>query len=442
MADRPRIAVVSPFLDKRHGTERCVAEQVERLAYNYGYDVHIYSQRVEDIEGLCDMKSGLQSEEAEPCKQGDEMTIGNGEKGIGLRVPAPGRIVWHRVPDIPGPYLVRYIWWFISNHLRRWWDTRIRGLCYDLIYSPGINCLDADVIVVYHVFSEFYNRIKDGLRLIKKPVTSWPWLIHRHLYYRLIIALERRIYHNPRLTLGSLSSTVSSLVYLHFKKTSCVIYPGVDSAVFNPETRYSRRAEARARFGISNNQFALLIIGNDWHEKGLSCLLEAMGLLKDLSLLLLVRGRDERAPYERAIEKLGLTGMVRFLDRLPDVVQFYAAADLYVGPSLYDSFAIPVAEAMACGLPVIASIQAGVSEIVTDGENGFILRDPKDVEGLAEKIRLLYEDTDMCSRLGQKAAQTISQFTWERNALQIQTLLGKALSQKQQVCGWLKERMG
>jgi UDP-glucose:(heptosyl)LPS alpha-1,3-glucosyltransferase len=167
-----------------------------------------------------------------------------------------------------------------------------------------------------------------------------------------------------------------------------------------------------------------------------------MGLLKDLSLLLLVRGRDERAPYERAIEKLGLTGMVRFLDRLPDVVQFYAAADLYVGPSLYDSFAIPVAEAMACGLPVIASIQAGVSEIVTDGENGFILRDPKDVEGLAEKIRLLYEDTDMCSRLGQKAAQTISQFTWERNALQIQTLLGKALSQKQQVCGWLKERMG
>ena len=49
MPDKRCIAVVSPFLDKRHGTERCVAEQVERLAQEYGYEVHVYSQRVEDM---------------------------------------------------------------------------------------------------------------------------------------------------------------------------------------------------------------------------------------------------------------------------------------------------------------------------------------------------------------------------------------------------------
>ena len=45
------IAVVTPFLDKSHGTERCVAEQVERLARDYGYEVHVYSRRVEDMAG-------------------------------------------------------------------------------------------------------------------------------------------------------------------------------------------------------------------------------------------------------------------------------------------------------------------------------------------------------------------------------------------------------
>ena len=83
LSARPRIAVVTPFLYKRHGTERCVAEQVERLVAEYGYEVHVYSERVEDVG-------------------------------------AP--ITWHRVPTFPGPHLFRYVWWFLANHLWRWWD--------------------------------------------------------------------------------------------------------------------------------------------------------------------------------------------------------------------------------------------------------------------------------------------------------------------------------
>lgn len=70
-----RIAVVSPFIDKRHGTERCIAEQVERLACDYGYEIHIYSQRVKDISVTTD------------C----------------------GCIIWHRIPSIPGPHPV-WLW--------------------------------------------------------------------------------------------------------------------------------------------------------------------------------------------------------------------------------------------------------------------------------------------------------------------------------------------
>ena len=159
MTAKRRIAVVSPFLDKRHGTERCVAEQIERLARDYGYEVHLYSQRVEDVD-----------------------------EGGG------GGIVWHRVPAAPGPGLVRYLWWFAANHLWRWWDERIRRMKYDLLYSPGINCLNAQAISVHIVFAEFRERVAPNLEFWRNPIATWPRILHRRLYYRLIIALERRVY--------------------------------------------------------------------------------------------------------------------------------------------------------------------------------------------------------------------------------------------------------
>ena len=96
-------------------------------------------------------------------------------------------------------------------------------------------------------------------------------------------------------------------------------------------------------------------------------------------------------------------------------MQFYAAADAYVGPSLEDAYGLPILEAMACGLPVIASSKAGASEIIQDGSNGIILRDPQDVQELATKIRSLVEDRDLCIRLGEQASFTAQQHSWSRN---------------------------
>ena len=78
--------------------------------------------------------------------------------------------------------------------------------------------------------------------------------------------------------------------------------------------------------------------------------------------------------------------------RAKDVEFYYAAADAYVGPSLEDTFALPAAEAMACGLPVIISARAGASDIVHDGVDALVLNDPKDAAALATMIRRLYAD--------------------------------------------------
>ena len=404
-----RLAVVSPFIDKRHGTERCVAEQVERLAREYGYEIHIYSQRVEDVEGVV-----TREKTAPEAPQGR------------------GHIVWHRIPDIPGPHILKYLWWFVANHLWRWWDQRVRGIRYDLVYSPGINCLDVDVVAVHIVFAEFYRRVREDLRLTRNPVRSWPRLLHRHLYYRLIMALEERVYPRPEVNIAAVSGLTAREVVHHyraFRDDVRVVHNSVDLERFTPEKRQQRRGEARQQLGLLPSHLGLILVGNDWKKKGLETLILALSSLP-AEVVALVVGRDDPAPFLPLLKRSGTEARVRFLPPRPDVEFYYAAADVYVGPSLHDSFALPPLEAMACGLPVVTSINNGGAEIITHGVDGFVLRDARDPEELAHIIAHLYEDPDLRQRIGENAARTARAYTWEKNAKQMHALFTEVLARK------------
>jgi glycosyltransferase involved in cell wall biosynthesis len=363
MPGKPRLAVVSPFLDKRHGTERCVVEQIERLARDY--EVHVYSNRVEDLD--------------------------------------PAAIVWHRIPALPGPHLFAYCWWFLANQLWRWWDQRVRGLRYDLVYSPGINCPDADVISVHIVFSEFYERVRDDLKLRKNSVKTWPRLMHRHLYYSLITMLECRYYTREDVAFVVVAKKVGDDLQRFYGRKSklSVVYYGSDPSRFGHASRIGLRPHARQLLGLAEKAFAVLLIGNDWKNKGLPCLLEAVARLDAPDICILAVGSDTIAPYASVIRRHGLQSRVQFLPIRPDVEFYYAAADVYVGPSLEDAFAMPPLEAMACGLPVIVSRQAGVSEVITHGMDGFILEDPRDA-GLLTSLAI-FTTTSFCDNVWERA---------------------------------------
>jgi len=387
----PRIAVVSPFLDKRHGTERCVAEQVERLARDY--EVHIYSNRVEDID---------------------------------LR-----RIVWHRIPALPGPHLLAYAWWLFANHVRRWWDKRFGGLPCDLTYTPGINCFNADVISVHIVFREFYRQARYDLRFAGHPIRFWPRLLHRRIYYYLLMALERPVYGGKSVLLTGVSAKVARdlQAYRRFECPPAVIVYGSDAQRFNPETRRKLRAQARRALNVQHD-LCLLLVGNDWKKKGLPCVLEALGRIAQLSVQLLVVGSDNVGPYQSTLARLHLQDRVAFFPLRPDVEFYYAAADLYVGPSLEDAFAMPPLEAMACGVPSIVSSQAGVSEIITSGVDGFVISDPRGSGKLADLIALLYDQQALRQKMGEAAARTAVQYTWDSNAAQLRTLFEQVLARR------------
>jgi UDP-glucose:(heptosyl)LPS alpha-1,3-glucosyltransferase len=174
----------------------------------------------------------------------------------------------------------------------------------------------------------------------------------------------------------------------------------------------------------------LLVVGNDWRNKGLPTLIDALSELPDLPIDLLVVGRDDFGPFVPAIHEKLLDDRVRFLPPRKDVEFYYAAADAYAGPSLEDTFALPASEAMACGLPVIISSRAGASSLITHGRDGFILDDPTDAKKLAALVRSLYEDPDLRERMGQSAAATAANYTWARSAQELSAIFQQVLARK------------
>jgi glycosyltransferase involved in cell wall biosynthesis len=85
---------------------------------------------------------------------------------------------------------------------------------------------------------------------------------------------------------------------------------------------------------------------------------------------------------------------------------------------------------MACGMPVIVSRAAGVSEIITHGKDGLVLEDPTDAATLAQVIRQLCDEPEFCDRLGREAAVTARAYTWEQNAQQMRELFERVMAQK------------
>jgi UDP-glucose:(heptosyl)LPS alpha-1,3-glucosyltransferase len=391
-----RLAVVSPFVDRQHGTERALAELLERLAQNYRCEIHLYAQSVED----------LQTNTPQPARSTEF-----------------GFIVWHKVLSVPGPHLVQFLAWMFLNGLLRKWHRVFRGASYDLVVSPGINCLRPNVVIVhalFHRLRELAREQNNGLA----ARASFFRRLHRRVYYGVLSTLERRIYGDPAIAIAAVSRRTAGLMKEYFHREDVRVIPnGVDTTHFSADARLARRADARKRRLIRDQDFVLLLIGNDWRVKGLLTVLEAMAALSVLPIRLMVVGDDDRESVGAHALQLGLQDHCRWEHTKTDVLDFYAAADVYVSPTREDSFGLPVAEAMACGLPVISSVFAGVADKIQDGIDGFLLQDPRDVHALSRLIQVLYSEPDLRSRMGAAAARTALEWTWDCNAEAVWKLL-------------------
>jgi len=212
-----------------------------------------------------------------------------------------------------------------------------------------------------------------------------------------------------------------------------VVYNGVDLNQFNPKVRILHREKVREELGIGKEEILLLFIGMNFARKGLRTIIESLSILKSHHpiIKLLVLGKDSVRPYEKMAKRLGVKDRVMFLGFTRHPEKYYGASDIFVFSSLYDSFANVHLEAMACGLPVITSKTAGGSELIKDGMNGFVLKDPLDSKELSRLIALCIPKRQ---EMGQEAANIARHFSVERNSKKMLGIYEEILREKESEC--------
>jgi D-inositol-3-phosphate glycosyltransferase len=210
-----------------------------------------------------------------------------------------------------------------------------------------------------------------------------------------------------------------------------VIPLGVDLERFQPRDR----ATARRALGVGTDERILLAIGRIQPLKGLDILIRALADMTDRTgVRLLVIGGDDRAQPEIArlratADEVGVADAVAFVGPVPhgDLPVYYNAADLVVVPSFYESFGLVAVEAMASGVPVVASRVGGLASTVADGRTGYLIpwRCP---EPFAEKIELLLRNEPLRLALGAAGVERMQAYSWRSVAERLRTLYAEAVA--------------
>lgn len=244
--------------------------------------------------------------------------------------------------------------------------------------------------------------------------------------HRAILGIEEAIFDpaNTRVivTNSELSKTIIGRNHAFPGDRIHVVYNGVDLRTFSPGDVSQSSADEGIR---------LLFVGQDFKRKGLGPLVRAMAVLKTSGIpcRLRVIGRDKAGPYAKLARELGVADRITFEGASGKIQEAYRAADLLVFPTLYDPFANVCLEALACGLPVLTTTTNGSSEVVTEGEDGYVVdgAEPTLSKLLVAKISLFANlPREQREIMRRRARSKAERFTIEANALRVLEILEAA----------------
>jgi glycosyltransferase involved in cell wall biosynthesis len=180
------------------------------------------------------------------------------------------------------------------------------------------------------------------------------------------------------------------------------------------------RAAMRAALGIEDDRPVIALVGRIDPLKGQEDLVRAASLVRAEhpgALLLLVGSTakdDVAAPVRQLIKTEGVADVVRFTGYLHDMPSLYAAIDVLAAPSRSEGFGLMLVEAMAAGVPIVASVAGAIPEVVGDGPA--LLVAPEDPPALAAALNRVLDDGDAAAAMGAAGRARAQAFTWERSA--------------------------
>ncbi len=233
-------------------------------------------------------------------------------------------------------------------------------------------------------------------------------------YHRAQVFIERRGFASPHLKAAiAVSNLVRDDLMREFQlppERVITLYNGVDLERFSPPRDDSARHQIRSSLGIADAAPLVAFVGNGFARKGLRFLIEAWPKVgRDAHLV--VAGADQNIGwYQREAMRLGVGVRIHFVGAVSDVAQIFRGADAFALPSLFEPFGNVVMEALASGLPVLSSVQAGASELLPESMQRFVVRDPTDSDEISGKMNALLEAD---GGLRAVARATAEHYTWQ-----------------------------
>lgn len=372
----PHIALIRQKYNAAGGAERFVSRAIQALTAN-GAEVTLLTRRWEAIEGMRTIKV-------------DPFYIGNVWRDWGFARAVAKTLEQHR---------------------------------FDLVQShERLDCCD-----LYRAGDGVH---REWLRQRARHA-GWGARVSMRLnpFHAYNQAAERRMFESARLkAVICISEMVKQDILRHFRIDPAklhVIYNGIDTERYHPRLKAEYRGPVRQSLGIGEDELVLVFVGAGYERKGLATLIRAVHAAK-LPVRALVVGKDKHeARYRRLAQQLGVADRVHFLGAQRDARPYYAAGDAFVFPTIYEPFGNVHLEAMAIGLPVIASRAAGGAEFITPGENGEVC-EAGDVAGFAAAIDRL-ESVAHCARLGEAARARVEPYTLARMADEMAALYRRLL---------------
>lgn len=355
---RLRIAFVVHDYNRHHGHSRYVAELATR--FRREHEVHVFANTFEE--------------------------------------PDSAGITYHHVPAIRGPALASILSFVLPG-------TLCVPDVFDVIHAQGLCGLRHDVCTAHFCQEGWYRN------LLKQRTLGWSERIFRWL----VTPLERLALCRGRTRrVIAISESVRNDLAKHYyrRRGVDVIYHGVDLETFHPSNRERYRAEVRREWDIPDAEPVALFVGN--LQKGAAAAIRTVARVPAVRLVLVSASNPESE--RKLVSKLGIEERVRFLPATKAVHRAFAAADLFIFPTLYDPFGMVISEAMASGLPVITSRIAGASELIDHGAEGYLVRDPWNVEELVPPLRELVERPEFRDEMGRAARRKIEPYSWDRAA--------------------------
>jgi glycosyltransferase involved in cell wall biosynthesis len=209
---------------------------------------------------------------------------------------------------------------------------------------------------------------------------------------------------------------------------STIVPNGVHPARF---AKLDKR-EARALTGLNDAGPIIIYVGALRTVKGVEFLLKAMKTIAEADptvTLLLVGDGVEREKLEGLVRNLGLEERVRFIGRVDneDVSRYLSASDLFILPSLAEGFGIALLEAMASGLPIVATNVGDIPSFVENDVNGFLVEPGRESE-IAEKVLQLLQDRELRERMARDNLSNARLYSWDAATGKLEVLLKQLAS--------------